>query len=109
MNELEFTRKQFEQSLKEAQQDLREFGNIGVGVCMLDGLAVDYLLSKPKPVDASDLYDEEFLATQEAPNTPEGAVIESMRLTEFIDKMKYTLSILDEIWDLPAPEHHKKN
>lgn len=89
MNELEFTRHQFTRILSEAKQDLTEFGNIGVGVYMLDGLAVDYMLSKNEG-DESD------------PTVPDGAIVEPMRLSEFIEKMEYTLSILDEIWDLPA-------
>lgn len=96
MNELEYTRHQFERILAEARQDLSEFGDIGVGAYILDGLAVDYMLSKNEGDESN-------------PPVPDGAVIELMRLSEFIEKMQYTLSILDDIWDLPAPEHGKRD
>ncbi len=94
MDELEYTRNQFQRILEEARQDLSEFGDVGVGAYILDGLAVDYMLSKNEGDESN-------------PPVPDGAVIEPMRLSEFIEKMQHTLNILDDIWDLPVSNKNK--
>lgn len=86
MNEqakIAYTRKAFLETLQEAQADLEEFGDMGVGVYIVDGLAVDYMLSKNEEdeLEPPKLEDEQ---------------VEPMYLSEFIERLKFTISILDK-------------
>ena len=80
---IEFTRRQFTLTLEEAKSDLVEYGNIAVGAYTIDGMVTDYIFSR-------EYEDEEY------PEVPEDVMIEPMRLDEFIEKLEYTISMLDK-------------
>lgn len=86
MNEqekIEFTRMQLTLTLEEAKSDLVEYGNIAIGAYTVDGMVTDYIFSR-------EYEDEEY------PEVPGDVVIEPMRLDEFIERLEYTISMLDK-------------
>ncbi|MDO5044295.1 MAG: hypothetical protein Q4E22_03230 [Coriobacteriia bacterium] len=105
---IEKNRIELTETLIEATNDLLEFGDIGVAAYLRNGAAFDYMLSAQEPIPGVEYTEEELHRLTGEPPVGEGVEIEPMRISEFIDRLQYTIAILGTPYKGPITDEWEK-